>query len=103
MKIDKSLLKELGPEIIKNDVKSELFNKWKITSDSQMNNNQLYELQNKYKQREVLSELPVHPGIMMCSIHFPNGVGKAYELGTQIIPLVDEGEYYSVELTDDIA
>lgn len=102
IKIDKSLLESLSMDVIKADTESELFSKWKITSASEMNNNHSYEFKKEYNRRLDLVHLPKQDGTMMCSIHFPNQVNKAYELGTQIIPLENHEDYYTAHLTDDI-
>lgn len=47
-------------------------------------------------------KLPKSMGTMFCSIHYPNAVGKDYELGTMMIPLTDEGDKYTGKLTGDL-
>jgi len=38
----------------------------------------------------------------MCSLHIPSIHGGGYELGTNLIPLKDEGDFLTAELTDDL-
>ena len=46
---------------------------------------------------------PTKKGVYMCSFHYPNGVGKDYELGTSLIELEDDGEYLTGKLTESQA
>ena len=60
-------------------------------------------IQNKFSiPKEFMSEMnvPTKKGVFFCSFHYPNALNNDYELGTTLIPLVDEGECLTGELTD---
>lgn len=49
-------------------------------------------------RKSILSYNKTHDGVMMCSIHYPNEGGKGYELGSPLIPLEDDGEFYTARI-----
>lgn len=102
IRLEKSLLNERNSDIIYNDTVSSLLEEWGKSSVGNLTNNQKYELEKEQKRRANATQLPIQRGIMMCSMHFPNNVGKTYELGSQMVPLEDKGEYYIGYLTDDL-
>lgn len=52
--------------------------------------------------KNLLNDIPEQQGQMFCSIHIPNDNGKKYELGTTLINLREEENYYFGDLTDDL-
>lgn len=102
IKIEKSLINERSSDIIYNDTVSSVLGEYGISSVGNLNNNQKYVLDKEYRRRLNATQLPTQRGTMMCSLHFPNNVGKTFELGSQMIPLEDVGDYFIAHLTDDV-
>ena len=53
--------------------------------------------------KDYLQKNPEMTGIMFCSLHFPNNSGRGYELGTGLIQLEKDGNYYVGKLTNSQA
>ena len=104
MTFDIDNLLKMSKDQITKDTKSELMKYWDVKDDASLTNDQLYEIDKETKRRIKVAEIPKKEGIMMASLHLPNSVGKSYELGTFLIPLVknEDNNTYTANLTDDI-
>lgn len=102
-KISKEGLRLTIADNIKDSVTKEYLDKYHVNSVDELTNTLRNALNRRIARIQKDSSLYQKCiGIMMASFHIPNNAGNAYELGTMLIPMRDEGEFLVGDLSDDL-
>ena len=105
LKINKNMANNYVVNEITNITLNEFLKKYKVKAIYNLNSDQQYEYQTELNRRiKEISRTPDKDktGVTMMSIHFPNDVDRGYELGSSLLPMTEDDNYYYVTLTGNL-